>query len=559
MLHLAVLLLLVPPVACTDDPMGARQRLLMTSYGQAARAAGPPAACSQAEVYAWMYTLSAGNKTDQAAVLGTLSVLPTRCPQFLLPMSAGFAGSSSCALMRVYDLASNATRWPALPPASRLVIARALLNMSANNNTGSLWSFVSRRQNDAMEIDNSENLDLANKIPVSLALEIIATLPGPEFGPALRLPDGHTVAEHLDAWSRYWHSYFTSRALYGVNVETSSTSYSKYFMEELACMHDLTRSPSLRSLVSDYMQVYFADAAIEYISALGVRGGAKSRVYHDHYSLDDSDPLGEVGWLLGWTGNDTSTTYADNTFGFYYIHMAATSWRPLPQLALIAHANSRNGRPGGTVANDSFLYSSHRLGRAADGGGDAGKNGQDLAVCRRDGGPRASTSVSMWFVNQSRRVFVDVMVVMRIPRLLCAGGAMEAGICYFLNITHPGLLRLTWVTPEFMLGTLSFDPRCNFTAISSQNNLMGAVFSASVADRLVFGGTGFIESGKHGSYPLGTEFLSLSAVQVGPAAVLQRPIDAAASNGSYVFISGAMPHRCACVARFPSPTLVSTS
>ena len=122
---------------------------------------------------------------------------------------------------------------------------------------------------------------------------------------------------------------------------------------------------------------------------------------------------------------------------------------------------------------------------------------------------------------------------------------MEAGICYFLNITHPGLLRQTWVTPEFMLGTLSFDPRCNFTAIFSQNSLMGAVFSASIADRLVFGGTGFIESGKHGSYPLGTEFLSLSAVQVGPAGVLQRPIDAAASNGSYVFISGAIPHRCA--------------
>eukprot|EP01052_Picozoa_sp_SAG31_P044056 SAG31_NODE_7545_length_1659_cov_1.344231_1_plen_381_part_00 len=288
------------------DRMGARQRLLMAAYARAAQNTGPPpAACSQAEVYSWMYTLSAGNATERAAVLRTLSALPTRCPNFLLPMSAGFAGSSSCSLMRVCDLASNATDGLALPLASRLAIARALLNMSANPFSGSLWSFVSRRQGDGgMEIDNSENLDLATKMPVSLALEIIVTLPGPEFGPALRLPDGHTVAEHCAAWSHYWHSYFTSRALYGINVETSSTTYSKYFMEELACMHDLTRSASLRSLVSDYMQVYFADSAIEYISTLGVRGGAKSRVYHDHYSLDDSDPLGEVGWLLGWTGND---------------------------------------------------------------------------------------------------------------------------------------------------------------------------------------------------------------------------------------------------------------
>ena len=68
------------------------------------------------------------------------------------------------------------------------------------------------------------------------------------------------------------------------------------------------------------MQVYFADAATEYISALGVRGGAKSRCYHDYYSLNDNDPLGEVGWLLGWTGNSTSPQYAQNTFGYYFIH-----------------------------------------------------------------------------------------------------------------------------------------------------------------------------------------------------------------------------------------------
>jgi hypothetical protein len=330
-----------------------------------------------------------------------------------------------------------------------------------------------------------------------------------------------------------------------VNVETSSTTYSKYFMEELACMHDLTRTSSLRTVVSDYMQVYFADAAIEYISALGVRGGAKSRVYHDHYSLDDSDPLGEVGWLLGWTGNSTSTNYAQNTFGNYYVHMAATSWRPLPQLALIAHANSMSGGSyAKRVENQTFLYSSQRLGRAADGGGDGGKNGQNLAVCKRDGGPRAFASVPICLVNLSRPSISSCFCLANICTVVMRiGGAMEAGICYFLNITHPGLLRQTWVDPEFMLGTLSFDQRCKFTAISSQNNLMGAVFSASVADRLVFGGTGYIQSGKHGGYPLGTEFLSLTAVQVGPAAVLQRPIDAAASNGSYVFVSGALPHR----------------
>jgi hypothetical protein len=145
-------------------------------------------------------------------------------------------------------------------------------------------------------------------------------------------------------------------------------------------------------------------------------------------------------------------------------------------------------------------------------GGDGGSKKYPGAICHRDGGLR---------------------------------GAMVAGICYFLNVKQPSLLRQTYVAPEFMLGTLTFDPLCNYTAISSQNNLMGAVFSGSTADRLVFGGTGSIASGKHGTYPLGTEFLSLSAVQVGPAAVLQRPLHAVASNGSYIFISGALPHRTA--------------
>ena len=248
--------ILPPAVAGSDrgprlDAMGARQRLLMGAYDRAARAAGPPEACSLAEVFGWMYSLSAGNETEVATALSDLAALPTRCPRFLLPMASGFAGSSSCALMRVYRLASNATSMP-LPLASQRVIGRALLNMTANPKSGSLWAYVHRREDDAMEIDGSENLDLANKIPVSLALEIIEALPGPEFGPELRLSDGRTVAEHHAAWSRYWQSYFTSRALFGINVETSSTSYAKYFMEELACMHDLTTSPSLRALVSDY-------------------------------------------------------------------------------------------------------------------------------------------------------------------------------------------------------------------------------------------------------------------------------------------------------------------
>ena len=104
-----------------------------------------------------MYTLSAGNATAKAVVLKTLADLPTRCPDFLLPMESGFAASSSCALMRVNMLATNAAP-EALPLASKLIIGRALLNMSTDPLRGSLWSFVTRRADDTIEIDDSENL-----------------------------------------------------------------------------------------------------------------------------------------------------------------------------------------------------------------------------------------------------------------------------------------------------------------------------------------------------------------------------------------------------------------
>jgi hypothetical protein len=290
------------------------------------------------EVKGMMYALQAGSSFEKDAVLLTLSQLPTRCPEFLLPLAAGFAGSDSCALIRVYRLLENK-----LPLQSKLAIGTALLNMSSNNATGSLWAFIRERQDDAIEIDDSESLDLANKVPVSLALEAVESLPGPRFGPGAVLPDGHTVAEHCAAWSRYWKTYFRSRALFGVNVEVASTIYSKYFMEELACMHDLTQDAQLRALVADYMQLYFADAATEFLltanatvsGQAATRGGAKARVYHDHYFFDDSDPIEQAGWLFGWMG-DSFSRFANNTFGWYYIHIAATDWRPLPQLKCIA-------------------------------------------------------------------------------------------------------------------------------------------------------------------------------------------------------------------------------
>jgi hypothetical protein len=90
---------------------------------------------------------------------------------------------------------------------------------------------------------------------------------------------------------------------------------------------------------------------------------------------------------------------------------------------------------------------------------------------------------------------------------------------------------------------MSYDPASNFTAISVQNTLMGAVFASSADDRLVVGGAGVnTQHGTEKGWPVGTEFHSLSGITVPGAMVVQRPLSASGSNGSWVFISkGLLP------------------
>ena len=187
---------------------------------------------------------------------------------------------------------------------------------------------------EVLEIDDSENHDMCSKSQQSIAVEILHSMgdAGPEFGPQAKLADGHTLEEHKTAWAAYWRSYFRNAALHGINIEIASQIYAKYLFKGLFCMHDLTMDGGLQTLISDFLQIYYADVATEFVSPPGecqaTRGGSKSRVYGKAaYSFSNNDVVpAQMSWYLGWLGDSCNSTYDDNIAANVFVQEATTCW-----------------------------------------------------------------------------------------------------------------------------------------------------------------------------------------------------------------------------------------
>eukprot|EP00664_Eupelagonemidae_sp_cell27_P007209 gene7209-4593_t len=204
--------------------MGARQQLQMLAF---LRSSPPsPEECSLQEVDGMMFKLYAGNVTQRREVVDTLRSIDSRCPDWLqaaLNNSAADLGVPACHVIRVYQKTRDQ-----LPAASKRSFGLALLNMVNDPGWGSYVPFLDRYKDNTFEIDGSENHDMAKKVQQSLAVEVLATLPGPEFGPDAKLSDNSTIGQHRAAWMTYWRSYLRLMALHGINIEIASQIYAKY-------------------------------------------------------------------------------------------------------------------------------------------------------------------------------------------------------------------------------------------------------------------------------------------------------------------------------------------
>lgn len=515
------------------DPVADRQRLLMDAEFKVVTAT-PPEKCSIAEVDAMLLTMYVGDEAQRQATLETLRNIDERCPNWLVASLTNTTKNSDlqvpgCHAMRLYQNTRDL-----LPSNFQHSVGLALLNMVNSKSWGSYYPFLRQYENgsDVLEMDDSENHDINKKSQQSVAIEILASLPGPHFGPDVVLADGFKVSQHREAWAAYWRSYFRMQALHGINVETGSSVYAKCFLDGLTCLHDLTMDGGLQMLVSDYLQLYFADAATEFIfqpSCEGFRGGAKARTKADHRLFDPvvGDHIygvAHMGWQLGWFANSSDITKCDslysndtsqNVLQNPWYPESTSCFRPLPQIRAIAQRDAQ-----------SFMRSSYRRGRASAW---TASFYPLLPTCYRDGSIHSSM----------------------VAPPACNGNV--GCICYYLNYTYPaasgasfdsvnasalqyGILRLTHVTPQYVLGTTDFAEDCDFASIAVQNVWMGAVFAASHTDVIGIGGVNFATNST--DYPVGTPIFSIpSGVTVPGASVIKRYTKSQADSLYFSFSS----------------------
>eukprot|EP00039_Didymoeca_costata_P006880 m.94247 g.94247 ORF g.94247 m.94247 type:complete len:806 (-) comp13435_c0_seq1:231-2648(-) len=489
-----------------NDSMGGRQNLNLRSYLQKSLEGPAPPNCTLADVDFMLYKVLAGDEQQQQEVLQKLENINDWCPNWLFAVLDNYTKNAdlnvpACHALRLYQKTRDV-----LPNKTLHSFGLALVNMVNTPTWGSYYPFLERFMNDPLELDNSENHDMNKKSQQSLAIEVLASLPGPEFGPDLKLADGYTVSQHLEGWRSYWRSYFRLIALHGINIETGSQVYSKCFLEGLTCLHDLTMDGGLQNLISDYLQVYYADAATEFLvhsDCSGARGGAKARIKADYRLFDDSPSdhgygISHIGWLLGWFSNlRNESTCNDYFFNdttssvITFVHEAATCFRPLPQIQSIASPLRNLQHP--------FMSTSFRRGRASD------------------------FSASFFPVHP------------QCARNGSEHSGMVNGTCYFFNHTYPGdepsntrlqygILRHTYIAPEYVLGTVDFAEDCDFNAIAQQNLWMGALFASSYSDKLGLGGVGEVKSWSS-SYPVGTGIFSEpSGVTVPGSSAVKRTV-----------------------------------
>jgi hypothetical protein len=90
-----------------------------------------------------------------------------------------------------------------------------------------------------------------------------------------KLDDGHSVAEHAEAYTRYFREWPRSRAKNGLWIEVGSNTYQKYSWPALFNLHELSPDPVIRHRFGLLLDLAFIEEA--QLSVRGRRGGGRSR------------------------------------------------------------------------------------------------------------------------------------------------------------------------------------------------------------------------------------------------------------------------------------------
>jgi len=263
-------------------------------------------------------------------------------------------------------------------------------------------------------IQGSENHDMMDLSNAFLALQAIEKLPEYE---ARKLPDGHTAAEHVTAWTQYYKHYCKVRIKRGLFVEISPT-YGKYFLPELVNMYEFAEDAELQRLMEMLLHVTWADWAIDQLG--GIRAGAKTRVYQGHYAQrGTSDSWSFLSRILIGKGDFFQTKH----YEAQYV-LALTRYR-LPDVVIdLALSDDERG---------DYVYQSMR--------------------------PSKVTKPPESRPNELAGYWMD------------GGGAGH-------------MLRYSYCTPDYIMGSWMLDPTLDYAAINTQNRWQGIIFATDMQARV---------------------------------------------------------------------------
>ncbi len=239
--------------------------------------------------------------------------------------------------------------------------------------------------------------------------------------------DGTTPAQMAAAFNAYFMRYARHRAATGLLVECNS-GYNKYTVGGWYNLADFADEPALRRQFAMLLDLFWADWASEQLG--GVRGGSRHRCYPGTDSTAGTSMDG-LAWFHFGLGREKSQ---------HPSHMcgATTFWRPSPIVVELALDVAGRG-----------VYESY-------------SRRPGLAEPRKEGAALPN------YANDPQHPF---FVAQGLYPLRAEGG---------------GLLRYTFGTPDFVIGTSMVEARkCEeWCAISSQNRWDGVIFAGHPTARI---------------------------------------------------------------------------
>lgn len=233
----------------------------------------------------WAFAALASNQELDAA-----NAVLANVTQYNLTESVGTEDDCYWAASLIARVQLHPLTRPRLSPGARTALTTLMTHFVKNR---------SRVADAALPwiISGSENHDAMRKGAYLLYAQLLEA--AGHGGDALA--DGHTITEHRAAWEAFWLGYFRDRAREGLDSEIASPTYAQYGLQVFVNLRDLAASAAVRARADQFLTLFWADYAQDFLPATGVRGGGMTRVYKDDpLTRGVSEGLRPATWMYGW-------------------------------------------------------------------------------------------------------------------------------------------------------------------------------------------------------------------------------------------------------------------